>query len=49
MARNGCLVIGLLFTNVGFPIDKLSDQKCLEPQMIQIVNKAKGRLITGYI
>ena len=44
IVKNSSLVIDLLFTNVGFSIDKLSNQKCLESQMIQTVNQAKREI-----
>lgn len=44
MVSSSCVVISLLFTKVGFPIDKISESKCFEPQMNQIVNKAKEEM-----
>ena len=42
--RNSCAVIGLFFVHVGFAADMLLDQKCSDPQMIQIIAKAKEEI-----
>jgi len=42
--RNSCVVIGLFFAHVGFAGEKLLDQGCSDPQMVQVVAKAKEEI-----
>lgn len=40
-SRNGCLITGLFFINMSFAVNK---PNCFDPQMIQMVNKAKTEI-----
>src|SRR5688572_29561900 len=42
--RNSCAIMGLFFVHIGFAAEQLLDQNCSDPQMIQIISKAKEEI-----